>query len=468
MEIEVSATVSFFEHVLEAVAVLFNPSGDPMVKGAKCSVCFGAGLVQVRTMSGEKLMKSLRGGRSILYFVLLVLWTTSLAAAPAQLQILLDGDNNASTGCRVITNLGNVDGVEAIYTTTYDNGPDGKPVVTGVTKQTCAQPGTVNFNAPVTIDAGGWPVGFDTSGNVFVETRIPTTELPIALHTHMRWYFIGVQGTNLELVLQNENNAPILFPEPPLSHPRIVGPMGARQIILDGKFDDWMGIHPLVSGLAVTGGGKFRFLGGVTAYSTAANVYFNFSIQSNSNAPQANDDGYTVLRGKSLYVGPTGVLANDFDPHGKPLTAVQISGPEHGALVLNADGSFTYANDGSPAPIDGFRYKANNGTADSNTAKVTIGVVDCNIITVNPPATSSGPVGSPFNQTFTQSGAIGAPVFTLASGTLPNGITLGTGGTLSGTPSAARSRSRCASRTPTTARASARSSTSSLPASPSR
>jgi hypothetical protein len=32
MEIEVSATVSFFEHVLEAVAVLFNLSGDPTVK----------------------------------------------------------------------------------------------------------------------------------------------------------------------------------------------------------------------------------------------------------------------------------------------------------------------------------------------------------------------------------------------------------------------------------------------------
>src|SRR5260221_9664662 len=380
-------------------------------------------------------MKSMRGGRSILYFVLLLLWTTSLAAAPAQLQILLDGDNNATTGCRVITNLGNVDGVEAIYTTTYDNGPDGKPVVTGVTKQTCAQPGTVNFTAPVTIDSGGWPAGTDATCNVFVETHIPTAELPIPLHTHMHWYFIGVSGTNLELVLQNENNLPILFPEPPLSHPRIVGPFGTREIILDGKFDDWVGIRPIVSGLAVTGGGKFRFLGGVAAYATASNVFFNFSIQSNSNAPQANDDGHPVLRGKSIFVGPKGVLANDFDPHGKPLTAVQISGPEHGPLVLNSDGSFTYANDGSPAPIDGFRYKANNGVADSNTAKVTIGVVDCNVIAIGNPATTSGPVGSPFSQTFTQSGAIGVPVFTLASGTLPAGLTLGSNGTLSGTPS---------------------------------
>src|SRR5437868_3839208 len=123
-------------------------------------------------------MKSPRGSRSILYFVALLFWTTSLAAAPAELRILLDGDNSQVIGCWVITSLGNVEGIDAVFTTTYDNGPDGKPVVTGVTKALCAQKGTVNFTAPVQIDAGGWPVGTDTTGNVFVETHIPTADLP--------------------------------------------------------------------------------------------------------------------------------------------------------------------------------------------------------------------------------------------------------------------------------------------------
>ena len=37
-----------------------------------------------------------------------------------------------------------------------------------------------------------------------------------------------------------------------------------------------------------------------------------------------------------------GVLGNDTDPDGDPLTAVLVTGPSHGSLTLNADGSFTY------------------------------------------------------------------------------------------------------------------------------
>jgi len=61
--------------------------------------------------------------------------------------------------------------------------------------------------------------------------------------------------------------------------------------------------------------------------------------------------------------------------------------------------------------------------------------VCCNTITVTNPANSNGTVGSPFSQTFTQSGAIGTATFTLFSGTLPSGLTLSTSGVLSGTPS---------------------------------
>jgi large repetitive protein len=60
-------------------------------------------------------------------------------------------------------------------------------------------------------------------------------------------------------------------------------------------------------------------------------------------------------------------------------------------------------------------------------------LVICPIITVANPPTTTGAVSSPFNQTFTQTGGIGATTFTTAS-QLPAGLTLSSSGVLSGTP----------------------------------
>src|SRR5438876_1923155 len=67
-------------------------------------------------------------------------------------------------------------------------------------------------------------------------------------------------------------------------------------------------------------------------------------------------------------------LGNDTDIDGDALTAVLVSGPSHGTLTLNPDGSVSY----NPAPgyngPDSFSYKANDGAADSDVATVTITV----------------------------------------------------------------------------------------------
>src|SRR5207237_1147125 len=60
--------------------------------------------------------------------------------------------------------------------------------------------------------------------------------------------------------------------------------------------------------------------------------------------------------------------------------------------------------------------------------------INCQTITVNNPATTTGAANAAFSQSFTASNAIGATNFTLASGTLPAGLTLASNGTLSGTP----------------------------------
>ena len=73
-----------------------------------------------------------------------------------------------------------------------------------------------------------------------------------------------------------------------------------------------------------------------------------------------------------LSVAAKGVLANDTDADGNPLTAVLVSGPSHGTLVLNANGSFTYTPAFGYRGLDSFTYKASDGTAYSNVATVSL------------------------------------------------------------------------------------------------
>src|SRR5207247_6908731 len=51
------------------------------------------------------------------------------------------------------------------------------------------------------------------------------------------------------------------------------------------------------------------------------------------------DDSYTTPEDTTLTVAAPGVLANDTDVDGDPLTAILVTGPAHGTLSLNNDGS---------------------------------------------------------------------------------------------------------------------------------
>ena len=88
----------------------------------------------------------------------------------------------------------------------------------------------------------------------------------------------------------------------------------------------------------------------------------------------AVNDSYTTAEDTALNVAAPGVLANDTDADSNPLTAVMVTGPAHGTLTLNADGSFTYTPAANYYGQDSFTYKANDGTADSNVATVSITV----------------------------------------------------------------------------------------------
>ena len=99
--------------------------------------------------------------------------------------------------------------------------------------------------------------------------------------------------------------------------------------------------------------------------------------------PVAVNDAYGVSEGNTLSVAAAaGVLYNDSDADADSLTASLVSGPSHGTLTLDTDGSFTYVHDGSETTSDSFTYQANDGFADSNVATVAITVTPVNVAPV--------------------------------------------------------------------------------------
>lgn len=108
--------------------------------------------------------------------------------------------------------------------------------------------------------------------------------------------------------------------------------------------------------------------------STGGYELFGYTLRLNA-APVAVDDAYATLEDTIRNVGVFGgVLANDTDADGDPLTAVLDTDVSNGSLTLNADGSFSYDPDLNYCGVDSFTYHANDGFADSNIATATITV----------------------------------------------------------------------------------------------
>jgi predicted outer membrane repeat protein len=96
-----------------------------------------------------------------------------------------------------------------------------------------------------------------------------------------------------------------------------------------------------------------------------------YERQANS-APIAEDDSFITTEDVPLHVGAPGLLANDSDANGDPLSAVLESEPSSGSLDLNPDGSFNYLPETDYSGVVTFTYYATDGILDSNTATVTI------------------------------------------------------------------------------------------------
>lgn len=102
-------------------------------------------------------------------------------------------------------------------------------------------------------------------------------------------------------------------------------------------------------------------------------------VNGENNPPVANDDTVTTPNDTPV----TGnVLGNDSDPDGDDLTVniTPVAGPNHGSVVINPDGTFTYTPDPGYVGEDSFEYEVcDNGTPSiCTTATVTVSVVPDN------------------------------------------------------------------------------------------
>lgn len=117
------------------------------------------------------------------------------------------------------------------------------------------------------------------------------------------------------------------------------------------------------------------------------NVALNLDSAFNE-PPQAVDDALTVAEGGVATVldsGALSVLANDSDPNAGDTLAVTttpVSGPDHGVVLLAADGTFDYTHDGSETLADAFVYQVCDDGFPIACATATVSVT---VLPVNDP-----------------------------------------------------------------------------------
>ncbi len=162
--------------------------------------------------------------------------------------------------------------------------------------------------------------------------------------------------------------------------------------------------------LTFNGDGTFAYTPDFNFFGSDTFTYFANDGVNNSNpttviitvgggnsTPVANNDNFNVNEDGTLN---NNVLSNDNDGDGDALTAVLVSPPANGTLVLNPDGSFTYQPDANFNGSDSFTYRATDGFLTSNTATVLLSINAVN----DPPIAASDRYSMTENTTLNTTG----------------------------------------------------------------
>ena len=175
----------------------------------------------------------------------------------------------------------------------------------------------------------------------------------------------------------------------------VAAAQGALANDTDGEGDSFTaelagGLSPANAGvLSFDNSGAFTFTPSPDFFGTAAFTYrardvgnaasapttVTLNIAGTNDAPVGVANTYSTDPEVNLTIPAPGVLGNDSDVDGNPLTASLVSGLSPagaGALVLNADGSFTYAPAIGFSGTATFVYRANDGLVNSGNTTVTL------------------------------------------------------------------------------------------------
>jgi hypothetical protein len=131
---------------------------------------------------------------------------------------------------------------------------------------------------------------------------------------------------------------------------------------------------------------------------SSAPATVSLTIHEGNSAPIAIEGAYSIGLNQPLHVGAPGLLLDDTDPDGDPLTASLFAGPEHGELDLAPDGSFSYLPDPDFVGEDSFAYRPCDGLAYGVAVIVTI------VVTNDEPVATPDAYGVHFGTTLTMDG----------------------------------------------------------------
>jgi Bacterial Ig domain/HD domain len=116
-----------------------------------------------------------------------------------------------------------------------------------------------------------------------------------------------------------------------------------------------------------------------------ASATVTITITPVQHVPAAGNDAYSAAQDTPFTVAAPGILSNDGDQDGDPITVqtTPVTTPSNGSVTLAADGSLTYTPTSGFSGTDSFTYRIDDGTGLSADGTVTITVAS------SPPATST-------------------------------------------------------------------------------
>lgn len=184
-----------------------------------------------------------------------------------------------------------------------------------------------------------------------------------------------------------------------------------------------------------TGTGSFSFkVNDGTANSADATVTVNIGPAGTNVAPVAN----SAIISTPLNTTFNGSLTAT-DANGNPLTfTAGTTAAAHGTVVINPDGTFSFAPTAGFTGVDSFSFVASDGTLSSTNALVTVHVGTNNSLPVANPVTLTTNLNTVLNGTLTATDANGDPLtFSAGSTAATNGsVVINPNGTFAFTPTA--------------------------------